>query len=109
MKKIALHLMDAALVSAVLFFYYVRAFYGHGRAPISTQMAHWRDACFVLTLIAMFVIPFRVKKSYPSIYNFATFNAKGERRKTIFIPLLTMITIIIGTVAIIRIFIVAAP
>ncbi|WP_155741728.1 hypothetical protein [Burkholderia territorii] len=109
MKKIALHLMDAALVSAVLFFYYVCAFYGHGRAPISIQMAHWRDVCFALTLVAMFAIPFRVKKSYPSIYNFATVNAKGERRKTIFIPLLTMIAIIIGTVTIIRILIVAAP
>lgn len=109
MKKFALHLMDAVLVSAVLFFYYVQAFYGHGRAPISTQMAHWRDVCFALVLIAMFVLPFRVMRSYPSIYKFSTFNSKGKRRKTIFIPLLTMITIVIGTVVIVRIFVVAAP
>ncbi|NIF42438.1 hypothetical protein F3J14_16410 [Burkholderia sp. Tr-862] len=107
MKKIALYLMDAALVSAVLFFYYVRAFYGRGRLPMSTQMAHWRDVCFVLALIAMFVIPFRAVKSYPAIYKFVTFDANGERRKTISIPLVAMIASIIGAVVIIRIFVVA--
>lgn len=108
MKKLALYMMDAALVSAVLFFYYVIAFYGHGRAAISNQMAHWRDVCFVLTLVAMFVIPFRLK-SYPSLYNFVMFDSHGERRKTIFVPLVGMVSIIIGTVAIIRIFVVVAP
>ncbi|WP_174913491.1 hypothetical protein [Burkholderia diffusa] len=108
MKNIALRLMDATLVLAVLSFFYIRVVYGHGRTPISIQIAHLRDICFALTLVAMFAIPIRIK-SYPAIYNFIEFNTKGEKRKTIIVPLIAMIAIILGTVVIIRIFVVAAP
>lgn len=107
MKKAALCLLDVVLIFAILAFFYIRAFYGHSGYTISSEMAHWRNLCFVLALLAIFILPFRVK-SYPALGNYIMSNRKGEKRSALIFPLLSMLSVIFGSILIIRIVVLLA-
>ncbi len=102
MKKAALRMLDFILISSILTFFYIRAFYGHGRDPIPSELARWRNVCFLLTLVSIGVLPFRVK-SYPALANYILFNRNGKKRSSIIIPLLSMLSVIFCSIFIIRV------
>jgi len=90
------HVVDFIFLLSLLMFFYFHAF---NKEQAGTN---WRIADFVLALLAIIVLPFRVK-AHPRLSNYVLYDGKGERRKTLIIPLASMLLVLFGFIVAARI------
>ena len=92
--------LDAVLIVCLITFFYSHAF-EKGKI-VSPLVSGWHTANFVIALLAVFVLPFRLKK-YPNLNRFISYDRAGDRRKTIAVPLIWMMLFIFGSIVALRV------
>lgn len=102
MKKIIAGAFDFTLIACVFSKLYILRF-GYLR-NIPAWSSPWHDIHLILTVIAVFILPFRVKQ-YPTLGHFITYDRAGKKRTTIIVPAFWLVLIIYASLIAARIFV----
>jgi hypothetical protein len=98
-------LLDLALVACVLVYFYFRWF-PVDRHPVGVVRG-LSYLSLLLTIVAMIVLPFRIKR-YPTLAKFATQDFAGRGRKSVVIPALCVFLFVFLTVSAARLLVLLA-
>jgi|SRR5579863_7108159 len=100
MKRFGEYVIDATLCGSILMVLYFHAFRRFDHGPL--WFYRWNGIILSAAVISIFTLPFRLKR-YPRLLTYIAYDKNGARRKSIVIPLLWFVPVVIGTIIVLRV------